>query len=232
MRDECDGHWIDVVAHMHWANSGDVYGTPEPLETPWHFHAALDHGVKQITRAQLIGYDVRRDLVHLTTHVDSKSRLRNPDGTYTAGNSSQSINVVTTRMVDKIEEDLDRFHKQDPYLILRIPELGESVVSNDKYTNGAFAALATLDARPFIWTHDNYPNSVGDTQDDNKLALGMLFQDYTRHSSCSDPLVSKEINAANSTVRNLTIQINRLNGEPCTDAKSVTLWLRLFVTRG
>ena len=232
MRDECDGHWIDVVAHMHYVNSGDVYGTAEPIETPWHFHAALDHGVKQITRAQLIGYDIRRDLVHLTTYIDSKGRLMDgsgtPYGTFTSGSSSQSAAVVFPAIINKDQEDLETLHKQDPYLILRIPELGESVVSNDKYTNGAFAALSTLDARPFIWKHDVQAYGAYD----NKLALGMLFQDYTRHSTCSDPLVSKEINATNSTVRNLTIQINRLNGEPCTDAKSVTLWLRLFVTRG
>lgn len=219
MRDECDGHWIDVVAHMHWANSGDVYGTPEPSETPWHFHAALDHGVKQITRAQLIGYDIRRDLVHLTTHITGHNHLKGPDGEYLRDANGNQI-----ARGGQDAADIDRLHKQDPYLILRIPELGESVVSNDKYTNGAFAALATLDARPHTFNTIYY--------DANKVQLGLLFQDYTRHSSCSDPLVSKEINAANSTVRNLTIQINRLNGEPCTDAKSVTLWLRLFVTRG
>lgn len=96
----------------------------------------------------------------------------------------------------------------DDYVILRINEVEGHVVSNNRFANGAFAVLY-----------------AGSTKDNEVGAI-----EYSRFDTTSG-IVTQEMEATNSVLRNLTLEITDRSGNAAHFGR-MHLWFKLLVSHG
>jgi hypothetical protein len=96
---------------------------------------------------------------------------------------------------------------QDDYLILRIKEVEGKVISNNRHANGAFAILY-----------------AGSHADNTKGGVDV-------HKYDTDGIVVRRVDATNSVMRNLTVELLDRTGKPAHFGR-LHLWFKILATHG
>lgn len=119
------------------------------------------------------------------------------------------IRLVGYSVMNKRQIGLHHSHEvtADDYVIMRINEIEGHVISNNRFANGAFAVLY-----------------VGSTSDNQVGAI-----EYSRFDP--DGLVTQQLDATNSVLRNLTFELTDRTGKAAHFGR-LHLWLKLRVTHG
>ena len=120
-----------------------------------------------------------------------------------------ALKLLGYQLVNKRQVGIHHAHEMqsDDFLILRVKEIEGHVISNNKFANGALAILR-----------------AGDTS--NNLTGAAEFSAYEPGG-----IVSVNVEQANSTIRNLTIEITDRRGEPAHFGR-LHLWFKLLVSHG
>ena len=120
------------------------------------------------------------------------------------------IKLVGYSVANKRQVGLHHAHEMqaDDYLVLRINEIEGHVVSNNRFANGAFAVL--------------YSGSSADNQ------VGAV--EYSQFDTVNGVVV-QNLDATNSVLRNLTLEITDRMGNPAHFGR-MHLWFKLLVTHG
>ena len=120
-----------------------------------------------------------------------------------------ALKLLGYQLVNKRQVGIHHAHEMqsDDFLILRIKEIEGHVISNNKFANGALAILRV---------GDSSNNVVGATE----------FSAYEPNG-----IVNVKVEQANSTIRNLTIQITDRKGDPAHFGR-LHLWFKLLVSHG
>lgn len=96
---------------------------------------------------------------------------------------------------------------QDDYLILRIKEVEGRVISNNRHANGAFAILY-----------------AGSNADNTKGGVDV-------HRYDTDGIVRQRVDATNSVMRNLTVELLDRTGQPAHFGR-LHLWFKILASHG
>ena len=120
------------------------------------------------------------------------------------------IKLMGYSVANKRQVGLQHAHEvqADDYVILRINEIEGHVISNNRFANGSFAVLY-----------------VGSTSDNEVGAI-----EYNRFDTVSG-IVTQDIDATNSVIRNLTLDITDRLGRAAHFGR-LHLWFKLRVTHG
>ena len=120
-----------------------------------------------------------------------------------------AIKLMGYTVANKRQVGLQHAHETlaDDYIILRIAEFEGHVVSNNRFANGAFAVL-----------------HVGSTSDN---VVGAI--EYSQFEP--EGIVTKYVDAPNSVIRNLTIDVSDRRGQSAHFGR-LHLWFKLHVTHG
>jgi len=120
------------------------------------------------------------------------------------------IKLVGYSVANKRQVGLHHAHEMqaDDYLVVRINEIEGHVVSNNRHASGAFAVL--------------YSGSSADNQ------VGAV--EYNQFDTVNG-IVVQDLDATNSVLRNLTLEITDRRGNPAHFGR-MHLWFKLLVTHG
>jgi hypothetical protein len=120
------------------------------------------------------------------------------------------IKLVGYSVANKRQVGLHHAHEMqaDDYLVLRINEIEGHVVSNNRFANGAFAVL---------YSGSSADNRVGAVE-------------YSQFDTVNGVVV-QDLDATNSVLRNLTLEITDRKGNPAHFGR-MHLWFKLLVTHG
>ena len=120
------------------------------------------------------------------------------------------IKLVGYSVANKRQVGLHHAHEMqaDDYLVVRINEIEGHVVSNNRHAGGAFAVL--------------YSGSSADNQ------VGAV--EYNQFDTVNG-IVVQELDATNSVLRNLTLEITDRMGNPAHFGRA-HFWFKLLVTHG
>ena len=121
----------------------------------------------------------------------------------------EEVRLMGYSLINKRQVGPQHAHEmiQDDYLILRIKEVEGRVISNNRHANGAFAILY-----------------AGSNADNTKGGVDV-------HRYDTDGIVRQRVDATNSVMRNLTVELLDRTGQPAHFGR-LHLWFKILASHG
>ena len=121
----------------------------------------------------------------------------------------EEVRLMGSSLINKRNVGPQHAHEmmQDDYLILRIKEVEGRVISNNRHANGAFAILY-----------------AGSNADNTKGGVDV-------HRYDTDGIVRQRVDATNSVMRNLTVELLDRTGQPAHFGR-LHLWFKILASHG